>query len=311
MSLKDNEIADIRTIVELVKIENIPREKLEQYVVTLLNFIKSPTQSTILRPPLRSVPTRIPNSPVVPPPPTITPPITPPPIEKHLKNCNICLSGIKTGDCKTTRCMHIFHEHCLDRWIEQCNSDYKIAKCPTCRFKLTSSESDIKLISQQNDFSDVKDYTRGEVIWRADYTNSLNRLDIYHPGTKNLTWCAHCKNHYTSHQKVVFYKDSKYAYSIHKTCERKVENATLKRFYKAYCDKKISTAPVLFSSFQHPYICNVTSPNINSISSVFPSSSSIIGNINSGWNSILDMYSDINDDTNSITNMMDRLNLNS
>lgn len=243
MSVRNNEIENIRTIIKLVNIKNIPREQLEGYVVTLLEYIDS-SGNQPNQPPTPSLPpsTSFKDKP-----------------SKNLKNCNICLSEIKEGECKTTRCMHIFHTHCLNRWIAQCKKDYKVAKCPTCRFELESTESDIKLITQKEEYSDVIHYTRGEVIWRTDHTNTLNRLDSYHPGTKNLTCCAHCKDHYRSHQKVIIYKDSKHAYSIHKTCERKVENGFLKRLYKAYVDKKIKNTPFLFSSFRNQsYLCNVT-----------------------------------------------------
>ena len=41
MSVRNNEIENIRTIIKLVNIKNIPRDQLEGYVVTLLEYIDS------------------------------------------------------------------------------------------------------------------------------------------------------------------------------------------------------------------------------------------------------------------------------
>jgi hypothetical protein len=50
---------------------------------------------------------------------------------KNIRNkniCCICLSTFSSGsDVKLLPCKHCFHEECIDKWINKCNS------CPICR----------------------------------------------------------------------------------------------------------------------------------------------------------------------------------
>ncbi|CDI81795.1 zinc finger (C3HC4 RING finger) protein, putative [Eimeria acervulina] len=53
-------------------------------------------------------------------------------------DCCICLSAFETGDALLTlRCLHIFHERCIDRWIKTSHS----VKCPLCSTKIAGSPS--------------------------------------------------------------------------------------------------------------------------------------------------------------------------
>lgn len=55
-------------------------------------------------------------------------------------DCCICLSAFEPGDALLTlRCLHIFHERCIDRWIK---TSYSV-KCPLCSTKIAEpSNSD-------------------------------------------------------------------------------------------------------------------------------------------------------------------------
>ncbi|CDJ50800.1 zinc finger (C3HC4 RING finger) protein, putative [Eimeria brunetti] len=51
-------------------------------------------------------------------------------------DCCICLSAFEPGDALLTlRCLHIFHERCIDRWIRTSHS----VKCPLCSTKIAES----------------------------------------------------------------------------------------------------------------------------------------------------------------------------
>ncbi|CDJ36668.1 zinc finger (C3HC4 RING finger) protein, putative [Eimeria mitis] len=53
-------------------------------------------------------------------------------------DCCICLSAFEPGDVLLTlRCLHIFHERCIDRWIMTSHS----VKCPLCSTKIAESPS--------------------------------------------------------------------------------------------------------------------------------------------------------------------------
>lgn len=64
------------------------------------------------------------------------------PAQAHTQNgkeCCICLSAFELGEALITlRCLHIFHELCLDRWIKTSHS----VKCPLCCTKIAEAVSD-------------------------------------------------------------------------------------------------------------------------------------------------------------------------
>ena len=55
------------------------------------------------------------------------------PEECMLSECTICLVQYTEETKKTTECHHIFHQECLDKWLQTNNS------CPLCRTELVVS----------------------------------------------------------------------------------------------------------------------------------------------------------------------------
>ncbi|KAL5553755.1 hypothetical protein UlMin_041156 [Ulmus minor] len=54
--------------------------------------------------------------------------------EVEYKGCVICLEDIKVGSyAGRLRCLHVFHVHCLKRWLD------KRLSCPFCRYELYST----------------------------------------------------------------------------------------------------------------------------------------------------------------------------
>lgn len=45
-------------------------------------------------------------------------------------DCCICMDSIFVDECKKTECKHMFHEGCLNRWLEESSS------CPLCRAQI-------------------------------------------------------------------------------------------------------------------------------------------------------------------------------
>lgn len=50
-----------------------------------------------------------------------------------IKECPICLIDIKTEKTKKLDCGHIYHEHCIKKWIAFQNGAPRRPSCPTCR----------------------------------------------------------------------------------------------------------------------------------------------------------------------------------
>jgi hypothetical protein len=81
--------------------------------------------------------------------------------------CTICLLEYKEETKTETKCHHIFHQECLDRWLETNNS------CPLCRHVLqehTRSNADEE-DPEQHQPSGSYNYSRMEamqtiVTWR-------------------------------------------------------------------------------------------------------------------------------------------------
>jgi len=52
--------------------------------------------------------------------------------ETQMKQCSVCYTNIKFGDIvRKLKCNHIFHQECVDKWLEE-----KLS-CPLCRYKFT------------------------------------------------------------------------------------------------------------------------------------------------------------------------------
>lgn len=47
--------------------------------------------------------------------------------------CAVCLREIEEDKAVVTSCGHIFHEDCLESWIQYCSKDQKQTTCPECR----------------------------------------------------------------------------------------------------------------------------------------------------------------------------------
>jgi hypothetical protein len=56
-----------------------------------------------------------------------------------MEQCAICLEEFcneSKPEIVRTKCMHVFHEHCVVRWLKQCGITGRLYSCPLCRFKL-------------------------------------------------------------------------------------------------------------------------------------------------------------------------------
>lgn len=61
--------------------------------------------------------------------------------------CSICLSDYEVNDtCAETKCNHLFHRVCLEKWIEQ-----RQFNCPSCRADFTLSPLEISAIAGRED----------------------------------------------------------------------------------------------------------------------------------------------------------------
>ncbi|CAJ2674489.1 unnamed protein product [Trifolium pratense] len=52
--------------------------------------------------------------------------------------CAICLEEFcneSKPKIVRTKCMHVFHEHCIVRWLKQCGITSRLYLCPLCRFE--------------------------------------------------------------------------------------------------------------------------------------------------------------------------------
>jgi hypothetical protein len=55
------------------------------------------------------------------------------------EQCAICLEEFcneSKPEIVRTKCMHVFHEHCVVRWLKQCGIIGQLYSCPLCRFQL-------------------------------------------------------------------------------------------------------------------------------------------------------------------------------
>lgn len=54
-------------------------------------------------------------------------------------SCSICLEEFHNGskqDIVSTKCMHIFHQECVDRWFRHCCITNRSYSCPMCRSQI-------------------------------------------------------------------------------------------------------------------------------------------------------------------------------
>jgi len=56
------------------------------------------------------------------------------------EQCAICLEefcdGSEVPHIIRTKCMHVFHEHCVARWLKQCSFHNRLYSCPVCRSQI-------------------------------------------------------------------------------------------------------------------------------------------------------------------------------
>lgn len=56
-----------------------------------------------------------------------------------IEQCTICLEEFCNGselDIVRIKCMHIFHEHCIVRWLQHCDNVNQLKTCPLCRSQI-------------------------------------------------------------------------------------------------------------------------------------------------------------------------------
>ena len=51
------------------------------------------------------------------------------------KQCSVCLDSIKDSNV-ALMCGHVFHDDCINGWIQTCNDEAKVSACPECRTKI-------------------------------------------------------------------------------------------------------------------------------------------------------------------------------
>ena len=69
--------------------------------------------------------------------------------------CPICLEEIKVDNIQETRCLHIFHQNCLQNWQKKSN------KCPLCRKNLIKFEFNESIIEEIEKLKKLTDFPIG------------------------------------------------------------------------------------------------------------------------------------------------------
>ena len=72
------------------------------------------------------------------------------PESKYIKNddeCTICIEPLRDKTVRTLHCKHIFHKHCIDKWIFSNHNS-----CPNCNADIIHHNDDD---SEEYDSSDV------------------------------------------------------------------------------------------------------------------------------------------------------------
>jgi hypothetical protein len=70
--------------------------------------------------------------------------------DEETSSCIICLEAFRKGDyvtfSKSTQCMHVFHQECLEEWLKNPKHD----ECPSCRFRIITDDGDKEEILLSN-----------------------------------------------------------------------------------------------------------------------------------------------------------------
>ncbi|EEF28458.1 conserved hypothetical protein [Ricinus communis] len=67
--------------------------------------------------------------------------------EQETAACAVCLSEFTEGESvRNLECKHLFHNGCLDKWLQQCKST-----CPLCRNKVVADEVVARYRQQKDD----------------------------------------------------------------------------------------------------------------------------------------------------------------
>ena len=72
---------------------------------------------------------------------------------KNMGDCPICYEEITKGTSTTTRCKHVFHKACLERWMEEKTT------CPMCRENIRPTTGQLR----------PRNYSSG---WAFDFLNA-------------------------------------------------------------------------------------------------------------------------------------------
>lgn len=59
-------------------------------------------------------------------------------IDEDIKECSICIEKILDNDTHITKCNHIFHTECINKWFESNNN------CPYCRTELKQLQNTVQ-----------------------------------------------------------------------------------------------------------------------------------------------------------------------
>ncbi|GAU45549.1 hypothetical protein TSUD_14510 [Trifolium subterraneum] len=60
-------------------------------------------------------------------------------ITSSIEQCAICLEEFCNEsklEIVRTKCMHVFHEHCIARWLKRCYITHQLYSCPLCRSQI-------------------------------------------------------------------------------------------------------------------------------------------------------------------------------
>ena len=96
-------------------------------------------------------------------------------------DCCICMESIVVDECKKTECNHMFHEGCINRWLENASS------CPLCRAQIGNKvviQSVPSYYLERDDESDDDEWSseearyEEEIAW-DDLTSIRNMLIRY------------------------------------------------------------------------------------------------------------------------------------
>ena len=112
-------------------------------------------------------------------------------------DCCICMESIFVDECKKTECNHMYHEGCLNKWLEESSS------CPLCRAQIgekiviqsvpeyyldnnDGTEEELNLMNERiedcfiilNNLATIEDLTTIENIDRLSYLLQTERLRI-------------------------------------------------------------------------------------------------------------------------------------